>query len=151
MDPILKLNSWKIFGSNYRGKEIPNSSPKLFFKIHVHVNVKIFSLIGSKLDQSGVALVIFYFLSLEKPEFTKFANELSTKSDLTHCFSMLGQLIYGECYDSVYDEECLKVMEFIREYCRRNDWDLAEWLKIQMKVLKSSLEQFFSLHFLIPW
>ena len=69
------------------------------------MNVKIFSLIGSKLDQSGVALVIFYFLSLEKPEFTKFANELSTKSDLTHCFSMLGQLIYGECYDSVYDEE----------------------------------------------
>ena len=124
------------------------STLELFFKIHVDVNF--FSLIGSKLEQSGVALVIFYFVSLEKPEFTKFANELSTKSDLTHCFSMLGQLIYGTCSESVLDEECLKVMEFIREYCRRNDWNLAEWLKIQMKVLKSSLVRFSSIEFLIP-
>ena len=107
-------------------------------------------MIGSKLEQSGVALVMFYFLSLEKPEFTVFANELSSKSDLTHCFSILGQVIYGKCYESVYDKECLKVMEFIRECCKRNGWDLAKWLEIQMKVLKTSLENIFSLEFLIP-
>ena len=116
-----------------------------FFEIHVIV--KFFSLIGSKLGQSGVALVIFYFLSLEKTEFTKFATELSTKSDLTHCFSMLGQLIYGKSCESVLDEECLKVMKFIRDYCSRNGWDLAEWLKLQMKVLKSSSERSSSFEF----
>ena len=90
----------------------------------------------SKLDQSGIAVVMFYFVSLDKPEFTQFANELTIKCDLNHCFSMLGQLIYGKCYELIYDKECLKIIEFIREYCKRNDWDLKKWLEIQMKVLK---------------
>ena len=91
----------------------------------------------SKLDQSGIAVVMFYFVSLDKPEFTQFANELTIKCDLTHCFSMLGQLIYGKCYELVNDKECLKVIDFIRENCKRNGWDLKKWLEIQMKVLKT--------------
>ena len=98
-------------------------------------NKYVFSLMESKLDQSGIAVVMFYFVSLDKPEFTQFANELTMKCDLTHCFSMLGQLIYGK--ELIYDKECLKVIEFIREYCKRNCWNLKKWLEIQMKVLKN--------------
>ena len=103
----------------------------------------------SRLDQSGIALVMFYFVSLDKPEFTQFANELTIKCDLTHCFAMLGQLTYGKCYELVYDKECLKIIEFVQEYCKRNCWNLGKWLVIQMKVLKAFLGKFF-LVFLKP-
>jgi len=92
------------------------------------------SLIGSKLDQSGITLVIFYFMSLDKPEFTQFANEISVKCTLADCFSMMGQLIYGKNHNP--NEECVKIMNFLRENCKRNNWDLAKWLEIQMMVLK---------------
>ena len=92
----------------------------------------LFSLMTSKkLDQAGTALVILYFVSQDKPEFTQFAKELSYKSSLTHCFSVMSQLIYKKSYD----DESEKIMNFLRGYCKRNDWTLSKWLEIQMKVL----------------
>ena len=94
------------------------------------------------LDQSGTALVILYFVSLDKPEFTQFAKELSFKSTLTHCFAVMSQLIYKKSYGG----ESEKIMTFIREYCKRNDWKLSKWLKFQMKVLILALKIFIDKH-----
>ena len=47
---------------------------------------------------------------------------------------MMGQLLYGKNY--LPNEECRKIMNFLRENCQRNNWDLAKWLETQMLVLK---------------
>ena len=82
----------------------------------------------SNLGQDGYAMIIFYFLSLDKPEFTEFAKKLSGKTTRKECNS-IAWLIILDKGDS--NAEVQKLMTFLRENCIRNKWDITEWLKIQ--------------------
>ena len=82
-------------------------------------------------------MIMFYFLSLDKPEFTEHAKKLSTKTDRKSCFNMAWWMILGNCRNSNIKSKNIqsqKLIKFLREYCERNNWDLTEWLKIQSKV-----------------
>ena len=119
-----------------------------------------FSLIQSKLGHNGISLIILYFVSIEKPEFNRFADKLSVKTNVTICQAMAWSLIDDDrtrqgskldeirkeirwsrnfcwSYDNSLDTEDEKIAFFILEYCKGNDWDLIEWLKIQTKKIKS--------------
>ena len=85
----------------------------------------------SKLNREGYAMIVFYFLSLDKPEFTVYAKKLSEKTARINCFNIAWWMVMGN-NDS--DVELQKLITFIREYCERNEWDLTEWLKTQRKV-----------------
>ena len=91
---------------------------------------RFFSLIEKeKYEARGYSLIMFYFLSLEKPEFTQYAKELSRNVTIDDSFFMAWFLTMD------YPERTYpKLITFIRENCKRNGWDLTEWLKIQSKV-----------------
>ena len=57
-----------------------------------HLN-DVFSLIQSRLGPNGVSLIILYFVSIEKPEFNRFAEKLSAKTNLTYCQAMAWSLL----------------------------------------------------------
>jgi len=80
-------------------------------------------------------MIILYFVSIEKPEFNRFADKLSAKTNLTICQAMAWSLLDED--RTSLDTEDEKLAFFILEYCKRNDWDLMEWLKIQTKKIKS--------------
>ena len=91
-----------------------------------------FSLIeNAKFGTGGYAMIIIYFVSLDKPEFTEYAKKLSAKTDPASCFIMAWLLVMGK---NTNVPENKKLMKFLRENCKRNNWDLTEWLKTQSKV-----------------
>ena len=85
----------------------------------------------AKLIEEGYAMIVYYFLSLEKPEFTEYAKKLSAKTDRINCFNIAWWIVIGQ-NDS--DAELQKLITFLREHCKRNNWDLTEWFKTQSKV-----------------
>ena len=87
----------------------------------------------SKLGQDGHAMVILYFLSLDKPEFSEYAQKLSVKTTRKDCNSIAWQIMMDKGDPNA---EIQKLMAFLRENCIRNKWDITEWLKIQSKVSK---------------
>ena len=87
----------------------------------------------SKVGQDGYAMVMFYFLSLDKPEFTEFAQKLSVKTTRKECNSIAWLILLDKVDPNA---EIQKLMVFLRDNCIRNKWDITEWLKIQSKVSK---------------
>ena len=85
----------------------------------------------AKIGKAGYAMVIYYFLSLDKPEFTEYAKKLSEKTERSNCFNMAWWVVMGQndTRDGVQ-----KLINFLRENCDRNNWDLFEWFKTQSKV-----------------
>ena len=89
-----------------------------------------FSLIDSKVSSKmGRALIVFYFVSLDKPEFTQYAEEIATKSTLEACYSMAWCLNLGKNFE--HAPEYSKIITFLRDHCERNNWSLNDWMKIQ--------------------
>ena len=86
---------------------------------------------NAKLNKEGYAMIIFYFLSLNKPEFTEYAKKLTKKTKRINCFNVAWCIVIGQNTPVV---ETQKLITFIREYCERNNWDLTEWFKTQSKV-----------------
>ena len=80
----------------------------------------------------GYAILVYYFLSLDKPEFTEYAKILSAKTERMHCFNFAWWMVLGQNLDS--NDKLQKMITFLRENCERNKWDLTEWFKTQSKV-----------------
>ena len=86
---------------------------------------------NAKIGKEGYAMVVYYFLSLDKPEFTEYAKKLSAKTARINCFNMAWLMVMGKNESNV---ELQKLITFLREHCKRNNWDLTEWFKTQSKV-----------------
>ena len=86
---------------------------------------------NAKIGKEGYAMVVYYFLSLDKPEFTEYAKKLSAKTARINCFNMAWWIVLGYNDPNVLIQ---KLITFLRENCERNEWDLTEWLKTQSKV-----------------
>ena len=99
--------------------------------IRVNIVLSIFTvyfrLIDARLGSKGTALIIFYFLSLDKNDFTKYAVLLSEKTTLDHCYAMAWMFTIKRGFGGEYN----KIENFIRENCERNKWSLSKWLKTQ--------------------
>ena len=80
----------------------------------------------------GYSMIMFYFLSLDKPEFTEYAESVSWYVTKRDYFYMSWYLTMNSTHPS--NQEYQKLIAFLRENCKRNGWDLTEWLKIQSKV-----------------
>ena len=87
----------------------------------------------ARLGPKGHAMLVYYFLSLEKPEFIEFARQLSVKTSKNECYSMAWYFIM----DHTDPNDCTifecNIITFIRDYCERNKWDMSQWLKTQSK------------------
>ena len=97
-------------------------------------NLKVLRLIErARLGPKGHAMLVYYFLSLEKPEFTEYARQLSAKTSKNECYSMAWYFIM----DHTDPNDCTifecNIITFIRDYCERNKWDMSQWLKTQSK------------------
>ena len=91
-----------------------------------------FSLIeNAKFGTGGYAMIIIYFVSLDKPEFTEYAKKLSAKTDIMNCYGMAWWIVMGR---NETRPEYQNLITFLREHCKRNNWDLTEWMKTQSKV-----------------
>ena len=84
----------------------------------------------SKLETKGYAMLIFYFLSLDKPEFIEFARQLATKTTLDQCHAMAWEFTMGYTSKNADTKE---LISFLIENCERNRWNMDEWLKTQTK------------------
>ena len=94
-------------------------------------------LIEAKFGPKGYAMILFYVLSLEKPELTQYAKELSTFTSKDDCFytaCMAAAWYLTMDYTDPSNEELNKVIIFIRDNCKRNGWEMVQWLKLQSKV-----------------
>ena len=80
-----------------------------------------------RLGPKGTALVIFYFLSLDKNEFTQFAVHLSENTSLDQCYAMSWMLTIGKGFDGEYN----KIETFLKKHCEENKWKIGKWLKTQ--------------------
>ena len=85
----------------------------------------------AKFEARGYAMIMFYFLSLDKPEFTQYAKELSLHTTRDDYFFVAWFLTMEYTTSQL---EYQKVITFLRENCKRNGWNLTEWLKTQSKV-----------------
>ena len=108
-----------------------------------------FRLSNSNVGSMGNALIMFYFVSINKPEFDDFAEKLSTKSKsrlVTNRWFVNSRCEFlSDCYTAAwctmveddFERDFLQtktVATFLREHCTRNDLNLTEWLKTQSKV-----------------
>ena len=129
MDQILKYDLLKIFGSNYKGKNLN----LYIIRFSKRLMQDYFSLLKKAgYEAKGYAMIMFYFLSLDKPEFTQYAKELSLHTTIEDYFFMAWYLAMG--HNKTNRQEYQKVATFLRENCERNGWNLTEWLKIRSKV-----------------
>ena len=79
-------------------------------------------------------MIMFYFVSLNKPEFTQFAQKIAKKTTKDQCYATAWALVVSMDYGSTspnkyYDE----IMSFLKDYCSRNKWKISDWLLRQMK------------------
>ena len=86
-----------------------------------------FSLAVAKLRRGGIAMVLFYLVSLEKPEFTEFAKRLSARTTLEKCFATAWTMSLGYRYEGEADQ----LVKFLQEHCSNNEWNFDAWLKLQ--------------------
>ena len=86
----------------------------------------------AKFEAKGYSMIMFYFLSLDKPEFTQYAEDVSWHATKEDYFYMSWYLTMNHA--DHFNQEYQKLFTFLRENCKRNGWDLTEWLKIQSKV-----------------
>ena len=82
------------------------------------------------LEHEGRALIMFYFVSQDKPEFNQFADRISRGTSLGQCYATAWAVSAG--YDFPAAEKVNEIMTFLRDYCKRNNWVLLDWLQIQM-------------------
>lgn len=85
----------------------------------------------AKFEAKAYALVMFYFLSLNKPEFDQYAKQLSVYTDKESYYSLSWYITMG--YNDPSKPEYEKLINFLRDNCDRNDWNITDWLKIQSK------------------
>ena len=126
---ILRSNSWTIYFNNFIGKLVrflrsSFDSYKLFKKFKYN-----FRLAVTKLRRTGISMVLFYFVSLDKREFTQFARALANRTNLEKCFATAWRMSLGFRYEG----ENEKLVQFLQEYCSNNEWDFDAWLKLQSK------------------
>ena len=76
-------------------------------------------------------MVIFYLVSLNKPEFTQFAQELAPKTTSDTCLAIAWVLSRDKTFKP---EEYKKVVDFLHDHCKRSNCDMTEWVEIQRKV-----------------
>ena len=77
------------------------------------------------------AMILFYFLSQDKPEFAEFAQELADK------FYKKEVLVMAWCLSSDYKpkrhteagDEFNALVVFVKDYGQRNGLTMIEWLK----------------------
>jgi len=92
----------------------------------------------AEFEARGYAMIMFYFLSLDKPEFTQYAKELSLQTTRDDYYFIAWFLTM----DNVpFRPEYKKVTTFLRENCKRNGWNLTEWLKIQSRKAREIFER----------
>ena len=72
-----------------------------------------------------------YLLSLEKPEFTQFANELAPRTTEDSCLAIAWILSRKQNFNS---KDYSSIVDFLNDYCERNKWNMAEWIIIQREV-----------------
>lgn len=84
-------------------------------------------MVSSRLGQKGTTSKMFYFLSLDKEEFVKYALDLSKSTTLDQCYAMAWMFTIGKSFGGEYS----KIETFIRETCEGNKWKIGKWLKIQ--------------------
>ena len=81
-------------------------------------------------------MIIFYFLSLNKPEFTEFAQEFAEDISKDKCLAMAWYLSSDyRPTDHTEDgrEEFNELMVFIKDYCKQKGLTMMEWLKTLMQ------------------
>ena len=80
------------------------------------------------------AMIIFYFLSLNKPEFTEFAQEFAEDISKDKCLAMAWYLSsdYRPTDHTEGGEEFNELMVFIKDYCKQKGLTMMEWLKTLM-------------------
>ena len=88
--------------------------------------------------------MMIYFVSLDKPEFTQFAEQISKKTTWDQCLAMAWSLYADYTFPSGSTAAGIKlqlnqIITFLKDYCKRNKWEMSDWLKIQMKDFKSTL------------
>merc|ERR1712131_119811 len=82
------------------------------------------------------ALVIIFFVSLDKPELVECAKKLANKETFVKdCFYMSWCLSLGKTFERV--PEYGKMAAFLRQHCERKNWNITEWLKIQSKKVEN--------------
>ena len=86
----------------------------------------------AKFDAKGYAMVMFYFLSLNKPEFNQYAKQLSLYTNKESYYYLSWYITMGNNDPSMPEYE--KLINFLRDNCDQNDWNITDWLKIQSKV-----------------
>ena len=74
-------------------------------------------------------MIILYLLSLGKPEFTQFAKDLASETTADSCLAVAWILSRKRTFP--HFEEYKKIVDFLKDNCKRNKWDLTEWLIIQ--------------------
>ena len=77
-------------------------------------------------------MIILYLLSLEKPEFTQFAKDLAPETTADSCLAVAWILSRKQTFP--HKKEYAKIVDFLTDNCKRNKWDLTEWLIIQREV-----------------
>ena len=98
---------------------------------------------NSKNQKQIVILMAFYFVSIEKEEFTwdDFMDEpFETDVELTRNDIYTIAWKIGVMKEDFQNEQVQKLLVFIRNHCERNGSPLIEWLKVQMRVRKSIIE-----------
>ena len=93
------------------------------------MNSKLFSLLKN-FGPKGHALVMLYFVSLDKPEFIQFAEQISTKTSLDQCYAM-GWVVSANYTFPVKQVD--EMMSFLRDCANRDNWEVSVWLKNQMQ------------------
>ena len=94
-------------------------------------------MIKARYEAKGYSMIMFYFLSLDKPEFTQYAEDVSWHCTKQDYFYMAWYLTMNKTHHQpklTSNQEYQKLITFLKENCKRNGWDLTDWLKIQSKV-----------------
>ena len=92
------------------------------------------SLVDTKLCAKSRSMLIFYFISLNKPEFTQFAQKIAKKTNKDLCYATAWALVSSMDYETTspnkyYDD----ILLFLKDYCTRNNEKISDWLLNQMK------------------
>ena len=87
------------------------------------------------IQPAGCALVILYFVSLDKPEFTQFAEHLFEQTTIVQCQATCWIISRGQIYSGTCQKRN-EIISFLRDYCKQNKWEMLDWLDTQMKDFK---------------
>lgn len=85
-----------------------------------------------RFEYKGYAMIIFYLVSLNKPEFTQFAKELAPKTTKDSCLAIAWILSRHRTFS--HSEEYSKIVNFLHDHCKRSKCGVTKWAEIQRQV-----------------